>query len=101
MMNCQGQFVFKSLTENKGGEFTDTKTGNLIKYGPTYSLKVDEVLEDNNVVERIFKFPIDNTTLHNKLITLDMYKKINLLFNISFYNKQIKVVPIDVYVEEN
>ena len=99
-MQCKGKFIFKSLTENKGGEFTNAN-GQIIKYNPSYSLKVDEITEDNKVNERVFKFPVDYKELHNKLSIMEMYTQVILTFNITFYNNQVRCVPVDVTTEIN
>lgn len=95
-MRCQGEFVFKSIERREGGAFTDDK-GRDIKFDPAYVVKVDELL-NGKINERKLKFPIDNANLYNKLVKLDTYTKIKMVFDVTFYglNSQPRVIPIDL-----
>lgn len=99
-MQCQGKFNYKSLGKREAGEFKNER-GQLIKYNESYALKVDEILNGNQVVERVFKFPTSNKTLYDKLSTLKIYDTVTLIFNVELYGSQAKLVPIDISIENN
>lgn len=99
-MQCQGKFNYKSLSKREAGEFKNER-GQLIKYNESYALKVDEILNGNQVVERVFKFPTSNKSLYDKLSTLQIYDTVTLIFNVELFGSQAKLVPIDISIENN
>lgn len=96
-MRCKGNFVFKSLTTRDGGEFTNQE-GQVIKYDTAYILKVDEET-DNGIMERKFKFPTTNKEFAKALKELSSYTRVCIEFDVSFYNNQVRLLPIGL-VEE-
>lgn len=98
-MKCSGKFIFRGLDKREGGEFTNERN-QLIKFDGSYVLKLDEVTEDG-VFERKLKFPLTNTLLLDKVKNLKVYDEVNVLCDISFYNNQVKLIPIDVALVSN
>lgn len=100
-MICKGQFIFKEVSKKDGGEFT-TPEGEVIKYDPTYLIKVDE-LSDKGIDQRKFKFPITNDNLFAELKALNPYEKIEIVFDTFFntndnYNNNCRLVPVSVVI---
>lgn len=93
-MKCRGNFVFKSLNKQDGGEFTNDK-GQNIKFNGSYVLKVDEIT-DKGPVERKLKFDLTNSYLLEKIKALTAYDRIDITCDVVFYNSQVKLVPIDI-----
>lgn len=96
-MRCKGNFVYKSLTTREGGEFTNPQ-GQVIKYDTAYILKVDEET-DNGIMERKFKFPTTNKEFAKTLGELSSYTRVCIEFDVSFFNNQVRLLPIGL-VEE-
>lgn len=94
-MKCQGVFVFKSLKYRSGGTFKDDKGVN-VKYPSVYILKVDELMENGDINERIFKIDEKKTVLINDLKDLEAYQKIILYFNVTIYTSRISLELVDV-----
>lgn len=97
-MKCEGRFIYKSIERKEGGEFTNDK-GQVIKYNPTYAVKVDEVRGDK-IIDRIFKFPETNQELANKFKQVNPYEDIIIAFDIEIYNSNVRLLPIDVICEK-
>ena len=97
-MKCEGNFVFKSIEEKEGGEFTNER-GQKVKYEPTYRITVDDTLGEK-IVTRTFKFSKGNTTLAEKFKNLNPYDNVIIDFNIELYQSSVKLVPLDVICEE-
>lgn len=100
-MKCSGIFVFKSLSHKAGGEFKNEK-GDVIKYDSSYSLKVDELMDNGDINERKFKVSEKQVVLINDLKSLEAYQKIILNFNVTIYATKIsiEVDSVDVNVED-
>lgn len=96
-MKCEGEFVFKGIETKEGGEFTNDR-GQVIKYSPTYQIKLDEVV-GTKTEERTFKFPIENKPLAEKFKTLKLYENVIVAFNIELYKTSVKLIPIDLICE--
>jgi len=92
-MTCQGIVVFKGVTTRSGGTFKNSQ-GQEINYDESYVLKFDEIKGDTSD-ERKLKFPISNKALYQKLKELDLYTKINVLFDIQLSNNSCKLIPQD------
>ena len=93
-MKVKGIFMFKSVQEREKGSFTNKKTGKVIDYDSCYVLVADEVEESGKITERRFKIAKENVDLVNELSVLDPYTKINLVFDISIYSANAKLVPV-------
>lgn len=91
-MKCRGFFVFKSLNKRDGGEFTNAQ-GEVVIYDDAYIIKVDEETE-NGIMERKFKFPTTNKALYDSLHELKPYTRIELEFEVSLYNNQVRLIPL-------
>lgn len=98
-MKCQGDFIFKGLEKRDGGEFTNQR-GQVIKYGDSYILKVDEKTE-KGIYERKLKIDITNSTLIGKLQKVADYAPIRLSCDVKFYNNSVSVIPIDLVNSDN
>lgn len=97
-MKCEGNFVFKSIEEKEGGEFTNER-GQKVKYEPTYRITVDDTV-GQKIVARTFKFPKGNTTLAEKFKSLNPYDSVIIAFNIELYQSSVKLIPLDVICEQ-
>lgn len=93
-MQCKGNFNFRSLDKRSGGSFTNEK-GNVIQYDDCYVLSVDEATSSGLQV-RTFKISTSNEQILNKLKTKKTYDNINILFNVSIYRSNVKLIPIDL-----
>lgn len=98
-MKARGEFVFKGLEKRDGGEFTNER-GQNVKYGESYVLKVDEVLEDS-INERKLKVDPKNIALVDSLKKLKPYDKIELECDIQLYQNSAKVVPVSIVTANN
>ncbi|MCI8617508.1 MAG: hypothetical protein HFJ60_04610 [Clostridia bacterium] len=100
-MKCQGNFVFKSFAHKDGGVFKNEK-GEEIKYPASYTLKVDELMDNGDINERKFKVSEKQVVLINDLKSLEAYQKIILNFNVTIYATKIsiEVDSVDVNVED-
>lgn len=90
-MKCQGKFKYKGITKRDGGSFTNSR-GQVINYGESYSLKVDE-LTDKGVQERIFKVAIDSPLIP-QLAQKQLYDEILIEFDITLYSSGPKLTPV-------
>lgn len=99
-MNTVGAFVFKSISKRDGGSFTNEK-GQVVNYDGSYIIQCDDNV-NGKVIERLFKFPINNNELFKKLENLKVYSKILINFDIVLYGNgsQVKLVATDVVVQE-
>ena len=99
-MNTVGAFVFKSIFKRDGGSFTNDK-GQVVNYDGSYVIKCDDNV-NGKVIERLFKFPINNNELFKKLENLKVYSEILISFDIFLYGNgsQVKLVATDVVVQE-
>ena len=91
-MICDGNFKFKEIRKVEKGSFTNAK-GEVINYGESYKLKVDEIIEDR-IVERIFKVDKENTSILNQLKSVKPYTDIKLRFDVKIYNSRVQLIPI-------
>lgn len=98
-MECRGEFVFKTLEKREGGIFTNDK-GENIKYSESYLLKVDE-LKDGKINERKLKFPVDNKDFAKKLEDLTPYTRVIIVFDVTMYSSNCKIVPVNVLINQN
>lgn len=98
-MKAIGEFIYKCLEKRGAGEFTNDK-GENIKYGESYVLKVDEVV-DGNINERKLKVDVNNTSLIDKLKQLKPYEKISLECDVVLYTNSAKVVPVALTTANN
>lgn len=98
-MNCVGEFIYKGIEKREGGEFTNDK-GQNIKYNESYILKIDEST-DKGIFERKLKIDLKNNSLIDKLKNKKPYEPIKLLCDINFFGNNVKVVPVDLYVDSN
>lgn len=90
-MKCQGKFKFKGIEKREGGSFTNAQ-GRQINYDESYSLKVDEETE-KGIFERNFKVKKDSD-LVDDLLLVKPYTNIILEFDITFYGRNISVIPV-------
>lgn len=97
-MRCNQELIFKNCEKRDGGKFTNEK-GEDITYKESFVLQADEVTQ-NGIYERKFKFPIENTTLANALNRIEPYTKINIIFDVSLYGSQARVVPVGILEDE-
>lgn len=95
-MKVKGQFVFKSLNERDGGEFTNDR-GQKIKYDSKFLLKVDERTDDG-IFDRVFTVSKENTELINQIRQCPSYSDVEIEFDVKMYNSQVKLVPISFEV---
>ena len=93
-MQCKGNFNFRSLDKRPGGSFTNAN-GEIIQYDACYVLSVDEVTSSGLQV-RTFKISTSNEQILSKLKTKKVYENISILFNVSIYRSNIKLIPIDL-----
>lgn len=91
-MKAYGKFVFKSLENRAGGEFTDT-SGNVVKYSDTCILKVDEN-DDGSINERKLKVDKNNIGLINQLKDVKVYTEIELECDVKLYQNSCKLIPV-------
>lgn len=98
MMKCEGEFIFRGIETREGGEFTNDR-GQLIKFSPSYQIKLDEVV-GTKTEERTFKFPIENKELAEKFRRLKIYEDILIQFKVDLYKSSVKLIPIDVICEQ-
>lgn len=98
-MKSVGEFIYKGIEKRSGGEFTNDK-GQNIKYNESYILKVDESTE-KGIFERRLKIDVNNNYLIDKLKNKKPYESIKLLCDINFFGNNVKVVPVDLYVDSN
>lgn len=98
MMKCEGDFVFRGIETKEGREFTNDK-GQLIKFGATNQIKLDETV-GTKTEERTFKFPVENKPLAEKFRHLRLYSNVVVDFNIELYKTSVKLIPTDVYCED-
>ena len=89
----------KDSKKRAGGEFTNDK-GQVVKYGESYVLKVDEIV-DGSINERKLKVDVNNTSLINELNKLKPYDHVNLECDVILYQNSAKVIPIAVSVSNN
>ena len=94
-MKAKGLFMFKNLEKREKGQFTNAETGEVIEYGSCYVIVADELMEENKVKERRFKFDIKNSTLATELLQLEQYTKINLIFDVDLYSNNCKLTPCE------
>lgn len=97
-MKCSGIFVFKSFSHKNGGEFTNEK-GDIIKYPASYTLKVDELMDNGDINERKFKVSEKQVQLINDLKDLESYQKIELNFNLTIYATRISLEVDSVNID--
>jgi len=93
-MKTQGNFYFKGIEEREGGKFINNN-GKEITFEPSFLIKVDE-LDRCITRERTFKFPRTNLDLAEKFKSINLYENINIIFDISLFNNNVKLTPVDV-----
>lgn len=94
-MKCSGEFVFKTIEQRQGGQFTST-TGQVINYPACYVIKADEVSTDNMINERKFKVDIKNTSLVSRFKDLESYTKCIFDFDVTISaNNRVNMVLVD------
>lgn len=93
-MQCKGNFNFRSLEKRAGGSFTNEQ-GKFIQYDDCYVLSVDEMTAHGLQV-RNFRISTSNEQILNKLKTKKVYDNINILFEVSLYRSNVKLIPIDL-----
>lgn len=98
-MRTEGQFVFKTIEERKGGKFVNSN-GQTVTYNNAYVIKVDE-LENDKIYPRTFKFSVNDKDLFNKFSKLNPYEDITIEFIIRNFNNNISLIPVDVIVEHD
>lgn len=94
-MKASGIFYFKSLSLREKGSFVD-QNGKTVEYKASHVLICDELLDDNQVKERRFSFPIENKTLADDFRILDLYTKISIDFDLRLYGSNVALEPIKV-----
>ena len=90
-MKASGKFKFKGIQKRDGGSFK-TNNGKIIDYKESYTLKLDENIE-NNSYERTFKVSIDSPIV-DQLKQLKLYEDITVTFDVLIFGPNIKLVPI-------
>lgn len=93
-MQCKGNFNFRSLEKRESGAFTN-ENGEIIQYDACYVLSVDEMTAHGLQV-RNFRISTANEQILNKLKTKKVYDNINILFEVSLYRSNVKLIPIDL-----
>lgn len=98
-MKAYGKFVFKSLENRAGGEFTDAG-GKVVKYQDTCILKVDEN-DDGSINERKLKVDKNNIVLINQLKDVKPYTEIELECDVKLYQNSCKLIPVRLVTNSN
>lgn len=97
-MKTEGIFIFKSIKEREGGEFTN-QSGQVIKYPASHQVKFDEYVEGESI-ERKIKVSNEQIQLIASLQNLKPYSKAKLGFDVGFnsngcYLKLVSAEPIE------
>lgn len=93
-MKCLGKFKFRGIERKDGGSFTDNN-GRVVNFKESYAIKLDELLPDGLVIERLFKIPVDSP-LVPQLSKLEVYQDVTLEFDVLIYRNSTKLVPIAI-----
>lgn len=93
-MKCLGKFKFRGIERKDGGSFTDNN-GRVVNFKESYAIKLDEILPEGSVIERLFKIPVDSP-LVPQLSKLEVYQDVTLEFDVLIYRNSTKLVPIAI-----
>ena len=94
-MKAVGEFIFKSAIHKDGGSFTN-QSGQEIKFGESYQVKFDEVLENGEINERKIKVATTETALVQKLLQMKPYKKCKISFDVGFNASGVTLKMADI-----
>lgn len=93
-MKCNGQVIYKGIEKREGGVFKNDR-GQEVNYDASYVVKFDENV-DGKIDERKVKFPATNTTLYEKIKTIEPYTKVNMICNVVIGQSACRLVLEDI-----